>query len=244
MMQEIKGKFDPYKLTRHLHGLPLRQHAQLQAVLRPRREVSADPAPSAGAGWQRSRFHPRHSGGRHRSRRDHLLPPAVRLPTASCAATSPRAKCCPWPPAPSAASACSPFPRWAGSIATCWWRSAIPTTAPWPSAITARLCSSVFKLLGIQDIGFNQPAGHALQDRESLRLRIRFPKTRKSPSPPGRRFLFALFFWLREGQDPLPSGEPCVPKTRQRQESPPKGAAAPGGSPFLWEIWSAVLYRV
>ena len=64
------------------------------------------------------------------------------LLTASSAATWQRARSCLCPPAPSAASACSPSPRWAVSTATCWWRSAIPTTAPWPLAITARPSSS------------------------------------------------------------------------------------------------------
>ena len=60
---------------------------------------------------------------------------------ASCAPTSPRARCCPSRPAPSAASAFSPSRRWAASTATCWCRSATPTTGRWPSATTARPCS-------------------------------------------------------------------------------------------------------
>ena len=46
--EDITGKFD-YKLTDTFYGLPLRQHAVLQDVQRPRRQVPAYPAPPAGA---------------------------------------------------------------------------------------------------------------------------------------------------------------------------------------------------
>lgn len=45
--RNIAGKFD-YKLTDTFMGFYLRQHAVLQDVRRPCREVPADPAPSAG----------------------------------------------------------------------------------------------------------------------------------------------------------------------------------------------------
>ena len=75
--EKIAGKF-PYTLTDTFMGLPLRQHAQLQAVRRPRRQVPADPAPPAGTRRQRPRLYPRHAGRRYRPVRDHVLPPAVR----------------------------------------------------------------------------------------------------------------------------------------------------------------------
>ena len=63
---------------RYLHGLPLRQHPQLQDVRRPGHQVPADPAPPARARRKRTGLHPRHAGRRHRGQPHHLLPPAVR----------------------------------------------------------------------------------------------------------------------------------------------------------------------
>ena len=59
--------------------------------------------------------------------------------------------------APSAASACSPSRKWAASTAMCWCRSAIRTTARWPSAITARRCSRCSSSWACGDIAYNQP---------------------------------------------------------------------------------------
>ena len=118
MRRRSAGKFD-YTLTDTFMGFHCGNTPELQAVRRPRGEVSAHPAPPAGAAGQRARLHPRHAGGRHRRQRHHLLPPAVRQRGRRCAPTSPRARCCRSRPAPSAASACSPSRKWAASTATC-----------------------------------------------------------------------------------------------------------------------------
>ena len=63
------------------------------------------------------------------------------IPKAKSAPTWLRAKCCPWPPSPSAASASLPSRKWAASTATCSSRSAIRITAPSRSPTAASSCS-------------------------------------------------------------------------------------------------------
>ena len=63
---------------RHLHGLPLWQHAILQDVRRPCHQVSAHPEPPARE-WRQARLHTWHAGRRHRSGRHHVLSCTVRL---------------------------------------------------------------------------------------------------------------------------------------------------------------------
>ena len=169
MTRTLQGKFD-YALTRYLYGLPLRQHPRLQDVRQPGGEVSADPEPASG-GRRRRRTSPGAPWrGTSPPRRHHLLPAAVRFQRGQSAApTSPRARFCLWPPAPSAASAFSPFREMGrfyrhvlmakryphhgavafahcgkthvrGLPATWVWRI-LPTTSPPPSRIPGRIPS-------------------------------------------------------------------------------------------------------
>ena len=100
---------------------------------------------------------PGHPGGGHRRLPHHLLPPAVRQRGQAGAPTSPRARCCPSGPAPSAASASSPSRRWAASTATCWCRSATPHHGAVAFGHYGKALFEVMKLLGVEDIAYNQP---------------------------------------------------------------------------------------
>ena len=87
----------------------------------------------------------------------------------SCAPMWPRVRCCLWPLAPLAASACSPFPRWAGSTATCCGEALPPPRGRgfWPLRQGA--------VRGVQAAGrgghWLQSAGFGpLPHRESVRL--------------------------------------------------------------------------
>ena len=85
--KDIKGKYD-YTLHDtfmgfHCGNTPSCKMCADRAIkyqlIRPRDQVSADPAPPAGARRKRTGLHPRHPGRRHRRRPHHLLSPAVRL---------------------------------------------------------------------------------------------------------------------------------------------------------------------
>ncbi len=73
--EDIAGKFD-YKLTDTFMGFHCGNTPSCK-MCGGRGEVSADPEPPAGK-RRHPRLHPRHSGGRHRPRRHHLLSPPVR----------------------------------------------------------------------------------------------------------------------------------------------------------------------
>ena len=122
--EDIAGKV-PLCAPGHLHGLPLRQHACLQDVRQPGGEVPADSEPAPG-GRRYPRLHPGHAGGGTLR----LLPsPSTGcsvIPTATSGPPSPRARCCPWPPVPSAALVFLPSMTWAGSTVMCFWPSGIP----------------------------------------------------------------------------------------------------------------------